>query len=97
MFSIVKCRLRVGGCPWGDTSVLPLLIKLHEKLQKLTDSWLASGSLSSASRSEFSIKLFLATEAEAGAGLLLVIFCIYQAYLHRIYEQLLAAKQGLSS
>ena len=77
---------------FDSTSVLPLLIKPHEKFQELTDSWLASGSLSSASRSEFSIKPFLATEAEAGAGLLLVIFCIYQAYLHRIYEQLLAAK-----
>lgn len=79
---------------FDSSSVLPLLNKLHDNFQELAESLMASGNLSSASRSEYSIKPFLATEAEAGAGLLLVIFCIYQAYLHRIYERLSAAKQG---
>lgn len=79
---------------FDSSSVLPLLNKLHDNFQELAESLKASGSLSSASRSAYSIKPFLATEAEAGAGLLLVIFCIYQAYLHRIYERLSATKQG---
>ena len=76
------------------SSVLPLLNKLHDNFQELAESLMASGNLSSASRSAYSIKPFLATEAEAGAGLLLVTFCIYQAYLHRIYERLSTTKQG---
>lgn len=74
--------------------VQPLLNKLHDNFLEVAESLMASGSLSSASRSAYSIKPFLAKEAEAGAGLLLVIFCIYQAYLHRIYERLRAANQG---
>ena len=79
---------------FDSSSVLPLLNKLNDNFQELADSLKASGSLSSASPSAYSIKPFLATEAEAGAGLLLVTFCIYQAYLHRIYERLSTTKQG---
>ena len=79
---------------FDSLSVLSLLNKLHDNFQELAESLKVPGSLSSASRSAYLVKPFLATEAEAGAGLLLVIFCIYQAYLHRIYERLSATKQG---
>lgn len=63
----------------------PLLNALHDRMITRTKSLREGGYLPAGiSGKDFDMKPYFETTPEAGAGLLLSIFCIYQAYFHRL-------------
>jgi len=72
---------------FNSPSVLPLITKLHDQFLQQSNRLIEAGHLDGTSHSLSTIKPFLATTPEAGAGLLLAIFSTYQAYFHRLYER----------
>lgn len=66
--------------------VLPNIIKLNDLFLSQENYLIDSGLVRGSSRSSESIRPHLETTPEAGAGLLLVVFSVYQAYFHRLYE-----------
>lgn len=66
-------------------SVRPLVHALYDKVIIRTESLKKDGHLPpGVSTSDFDMKPYFEMTPEAGAGLLLSVFCIYQAYFHRL-------------
>lgn len=72
---------------FNSKSVLPLIIKLHNKFIEQANRLIKAGHLDGETHSLSTIAPFFATRPEAGAGLLLVILSTYQAYFHRLYDR----------
>jgi len=71
---------------FNSSSVLPLITKLHDQFLQQSNTLIEAGHLEGTTHSLDTIKPFLANVPEAGAGLLLAVFSVYQAYFHRLYE-----------
>ena len=68
-------------------TVKPLIRKLYDKVVVRTKSLITGGYLPGANnKPQFDMGPYLETTPEAGAALLLSVFCIYQAYFHRLLE-----------
>lgn len=67
-------------------SVLPLVQKMHDQFLSQSNRLIAAGHLKGAEHSLELIRPHLAKTPEAGAGLLLAVFCAYQAYFHRLHS-----------
>lgn len=66
-------------------SIKPLVYVLHDQIGSRARALRKGGFLPPAvSEAEFDMKPFFESDPEAGAGLLLSVFCIYQAYFHRL-------------
>jgi hypothetical protein len=69
---------------FNSPQVVSLLHRLHEqwsaRVRELTGDANASGALEE-------LRSQLDSEPEAGAGLLLAVFCVYQAYFHRLFDR----------
>lgn len=72
---------------FNSPSVLPLILKLHDQSLLQSNLLIDAGHLSGPRNSVNTIRPFLSTIPEAGAGLLLSVFCIYQAYFHRLFDK----------
>lgn len=73
---------------FNSPSVLPLVTKLYEQLLQQSNRLIEARHLNGQTDSLSTIRPYLSTIAEAGAGLLLAVFCVYQAYFHRLYEKI---------
>lgn len=69
---------------FNSKDVLPLISTLNDHFRDHTKHLIAAGHLKRQSDSENVIGAYLAKTPEAGAGLLLAVFTIYHAYLHRL-------------
>ncbi len=69
---------------YNSPTVLPVLLGLHDQFLKQSNRLIEAGHLPGEKHSFETIRQFLPTIPEAGAGLLLAILAIYQAYFHRI-------------
>lgn len=69
---------------FNSASVLPLVIRLHEQFLLQSNLLIEAGHLHGQSNSLHEIRTHLPALPEAGAGLLLSVFCVYQAYFHRM-------------
>lgn len=72
---------------FNSATVLPLIIKLHDQFLFQSNLLIDEGFLSGPRHSMDLIRPYLSTVPEAGAGLLLSVFCTYQAYFHRLFEK----------
>lgn len=72
---------------FNSPSVLPLITSLHDQFLRQSNKLIEAGHLNGTTHSLNTIKPFLASTPEAGAGLLLAVFSTYQAYFHRLYER----------
>lgn len=61
--------------------------KLHALWLKRTEALLEVGSMSGSTKPLEEMAQYLPTVAEAGEGLLLSVFTVYQAYFHRMHSQ----------
>lgn len=68
--------------------VLPLIFTLHDEFLTESNRLVESGRLLGPKLAPDFIRPHLATEPEAGAGLLLAVFATYQAYFHSIIEHI---------
>jgi hypothetical protein len=68
---------------FDSPQVVPLVLKLHEqwraRVRELAQDPVASEALDE-------MRPQLQCVPEAGAGLLLAVFCVFQAYFHRLYD-----------
>ena len=69
---------------YTSSTVLPVLLGLHDQFLKQSNRLIEAGHLSGEKHSFETIRQFLPTIPEAGAGLLLSVLAVYQAYFHRI-------------
>jgi len=67
--------------------VLPLILGLDDQFRAQSNRLIASGALKGPLHSKDTLTPHLSSEPEAGAGLLLAVFTVYHAYLHRISER----------
>ncbi|MFR0691635.1 hypothetical protein ACLUTX_19715 [Enterobacterales bacterium AE_CKDN230030158-1A_HGKHYDSX7] len=70
-----------------SASVLPLIERVHDLHFQRLATLLSAEDLAKAHSSRSSIKSALASNPEAGAGLLLGVFAVYQAYFHRLFDR----------
>jgi hypothetical protein len=73
---------------FDSPSVLPLMLKLHDQFIAQSNKLIDAGLLSGEKHSHETLRQFLPTVPEAGAGLLLAILTTYQAYFHRIFDHI---------
>lgn len=72
---------------FNSPKVLPLVVNLHDQLLTQSNRLIDGGHLQGEKHSLDTIRPYLATAPEAGAGLLLATLSVYQAYFHRLYEK----------
>lgn len=70
---------------FNSPSVLPLVQKLYDQFVSQSNRLIAAGALKGHPHELEVIRPHLAKVPEAGAGLLLAVFCVYQAYFHRLH------------
>jgi len=71
---------------FNSPEVLPFVYSLHDGFLAQSNKLIDDGLLPGPKHDPSTIRPFLATTPEAGAGLVLAVFSTYQAYFHRISE-----------
>ncbi len=69
---------------YNTTDVLPLIQSLHDKFLAQSNRLIEQGLLPGPTHDLTLIRPYLETIPEAGAGLLLAVLTVYQAYFHRL-------------
>jgi hypothetical protein len=67
---------------FNSDEIIPLMLKLNEQFRAQSNRFFVSGFLTGHLHGQDPIKRHLRSCPEAGAGLLLAVFTVYQAYLH---------------
>jgi hypothetical protein len=75
-------------------SILKVTIKLHALWVARTTALIESGLMSGSVKQLIELGKELPEIAEAGEGLLLAVFTVYQAYFHRIYSRIQRLESG---
>lgn len=68
-------------------AVLKATTRLHALWLKRTEALIEAGAMSGSTKQLAEIAHYLPTVPEAGEGVLLSVFTVYQAYFHRIHSQ----------
>jgi hypothetical protein len=68
-----------------DTQVKPLVLSLHDKMREQRNGLIERGHLKATPEKVDEIRPYFDMTPEAGAGLLLSVFSVYQAYFHRLH------------
>lgn len=71
---------------YNTPDVLPLVVSLHDKFLSQSNRLIERGVLPGPQHDLTLIRPFLDTTPEAGAGLLLAVLTVYQAYFHRLTD-----------
>lgn len=70
---------------FDSPQVVPLVLKLHEQWRaRVRELSQDAGAVESLDE----MRPHLQSQPEAGAGLLLAVFCVFQAYFHRLYDHI---------
>lgn len=77
-------RVRIG---FLSPSVLKTTIKLHALWSRRAETLVQAGAMSGTTEHLAEIARHLPNMAEAGEGLLLSVFTVYQAYFHRMHSR----------
>lgn len=69
-----------------DEQVKPLVISLHDKMREQSNRLIELGHLQGTPEKVDELRPYFDITPEAGAGLLLSVFSVYQAYFHRLHD-----------
>ena len=78
---------------YTSREVLPLIYGLHDKLLLQSNELIEKGHLTGPLHDMALLRQFLETTPEVGASLVIVTLTVYQAYFHRIAEQVERIKE----